>query len=136
MDKLLDYVKYTIALAIGLLVYLPANFLPTESSAHHWIIGLTVGGLGLSALAGILMYTRATKLILEGKSADDKNWMRIWGNTHFLLLAICYCFGAYYFVVQKIIAPTPSAECQAELVQPDGSKAIITFACKGAAKTN
>jgi len=136
MDKLIDYVKYTVALAIGLLVYLPANFLPTDSPIHHWIIGLTVAALGISALAGILMYTRATKILLDGDTSDGKGWLALWGNTHFIVLIICYCIGAYYFVSHKVIAPKSPVECVAELPQADGSNVSIRFACVGKVVTN
>lgn len=136
MEKLVDYVKYTVALAIGLLVYIPTNFLPTENSIAHWLLGLTVAALGVSALAGILMYTRATKLIIEDQTKDPKFWLGLWGNLHLWLLIGCYFIGACFFVSEKVIAPKPMAECRTEIQQPDGTKTTITFACKGKQETN
>ena len=45
---MVDYFKYTVAMALGLAVYLPANFLPASSDLETGILIVSVGLLGIS----------------------------------------------------------------------------------------
>lgn len=132
MDKLIDYTKYTIAMAVGLLLYIPANFLPTESLFHHWILGMITSAAGISALAGILFYTRATRVALDNQTTDPKGWMKMWGNAHMWLLVVSYALGGAYFLAEKVVAPEPESECSVTLPQAAAAPLTIKFRCSGA----
>ncbi|WP_267554348.1 hypothetical protein [Rhizobium rhizogenes] len=129
MDKLIDYTKYTTAMAVALLLYIPTNLLPTESRLHHWILGLTTLAAGLSALAGILFYTRTTKVLLENQTADPKGYMTLWGNIHMWLLIVAYVVGAAYFFANKVIAPEPESECSASIPGTGTPPVMLKFKC-------
>lgn len=129
MDKLIDYTKYTTAMAVALLLYIPANLLPTESRFHHVILGLTTLAAGVSALAGILFYTRTTKVLLESATTDPKGYMKLWGTLHMWLLVVSYIVGGLYFFADKVIAPEPEAECSASIPGTGTPPVMLKFKC-------
>lgn len=133
MDKIIDYAKYTTALAVALLLYIPANLLPTESIVHHCILGLTSLMAALSALFGILFYTRVTRVILDKKESDDKAWSRTWGTLHMALLVVAYIIGGIYFFADKVIMATPEKECSAAIPGTGTSQIVIKFKCSSGA---
>src|SRR5689334_8808016 len=113
MEKLIDYTKYTTAMAVALILYIPANLLPTDKCWHHWILGATTLAAGLSALAGILVYTRASKLILANKQTDDKGEMTLRGDLHMWLLVVGYLVPSLDFFADKVVAAEAETECSA-----------------------
>ena len=140
MDKLIDYIKYTTALAVGLLVYVPANFLPAGTWWERLTLIAVVGALALSALVGILFYARATTILVNTAPTPPggtppayapDGWLKLWGYLHLGLLATCFAVAGIFFAGYKVIGvvDTPSAECSAELTDSNGQPVTLTFPC-------
>lgn len=131
MDKLVDYTKYTLALAAGLLLYIPANFIPAHSEWERWPLIATVLMLVVSSVAGILLYTRATKLLLQPNPPASDGHIAFWGMLHQLLLVIAFVVAGYFFFVYKVWNPVPETSCTVSMTTSAGKPAELTFPCSG-----
>jgi len=132
MDKLVDYTKYTLALAVGLLLYIPANFIPADATWKFIVLLVILGLLVISILAGIALYSRATKLLVADKDAttDEKGWTRLWGNIHLWLLIGCFAATTPFFFYIKIWSPVPTLECKLSVKDDAGNPIEISIPCK------
>jgi len=129
MEQIVDYTKYTLALAAALLVYLPANFIPAPSPVEHWALIIAVLLLVVSAIAGILLFARATTIVVKGlpATADPLIAKCAWIHQGFLVLA--FLIAGYFFFVYKVWAPVAPAQCAATLSTPAGNPVQLTFPC-------
>lgn len=131
MDKLVDYTKYTLALAVGLFLYIPANFIPIDVVWKFWVLMGVLCALVISIAAGLLLYSRATKLLVENPDVkqDARGWIKLWGNLHlWLLLAAFLATTPYYFAI-KIWSPSSTIECKIAVPAADGKEFDMTFPC-------
>lgn len=130
---MVDYFKYTVAMALGLVVYLPANFLPASSQIETIALMGSVALLGLSIATGLLFYTRATTIIVNDEKPAGDKWLGLWGSLHLwplliVLIATLYFFGRY-MVWEKTEKTT--GECTVSLPSAEGGEPVIlTFPCK------
>lgn len=94
---MVDYFKYTVAMALGLVVYLPANFLPASSQIETIALMVSVALLGFSIATGLLFYTRATTIIVNKEDPEGDKWLGRWGNLHLWPLLIVLIATLYFF---------------------------------------
>ncbi|WFE92648.1 hypothetical protein K1718_27365 (plasmid) [Roseibium porphyridii] len=132
MEKLIDYTKYTLALSIGLLLYIPANFLPVRTGWHFYVLLVVLGLLIISILAGIALYTRATRVLIDDKRAisDPKGYTTWWGTIHLWLLLVCFAATAPFYFYIKVLSPQPVIECKFTFIDPAGKEVKVSMPCK------
>ena len=135
MQKLIDYTKYTIALGVGLLLYIPANFIPAPNNEARLFLAVLMIVLAVSVVCGILLYTRVTKILIENSAAteDEKVYTRLWGRSHLWTLLVAFVCIAPYFGYHKVWTPSAKSECSAELTLATGNVVPVTFPCNLAA---
>ena len=131
MDNLIDFAKYTTALAVGLLLYIPANFLPHPNQFVFWTLFVTVLGLGASALFGILLYLRATTILTKSQEPNGDDWLKLWGCLHLCTLFLGFGIGAGFFIYCKVWAPSPAQSCTMTVSESGTTKSVLTFPCQG-----
>ena len=132
MDKLVDYTKYTLALAVGIFLYIPANFIPNAVPWQFWVIQAVLAALVGSIVAGILLYSRATKLLVGDKDVkeDAKGWIKLWGRLHLGLLLVAFLSTTPYYFWFKIWKPSAGVECQLVFPNASGATGEVKFPCK------
>jgi len=132
MEKLIDYTKYTLALAVGLLLYIPANFIPAPEGHAFKFLAFVLVILVISIVTGIALYTRATTILVKNDAAtqDEKGWTRFWGNCHLWSLILAFLCIAPYYGYHKVWLPSSKVECALEVPMQDGQKLKLTYSCK------
>jgi len=134
MEAQVEYFKYTTALAVGLLLYLPTNFIPAATLyefaalAFTWLVTLS------SVLTGVLFYTRATTLAVTDKKLVGDAVIQRWAGLHLVTLVICFIGAAGFFVAHKIVVPQFFASpdpiaCTASFTDAAGKPASLTYPC-------
>lgn len=129
MKDLIEYVKYTTALGVALLLFLPENFIPASSIWETRALQGAVIALAVSSLAGVMLYSRATTLLTKGGSHSGDRWLKIWGTLHLALLAAGFIVGGIAFIWHRVLAPGPSTKCVIEAPLTGGGKAQIQASC-------
>jgi peptidoglycan/LPS O-acetylase OafA/YrhL len=88
---LIDFNKYTLALAAASFVYTLEKFVPmSTASARYLVLGVLIMFLA-SALLGILVFAASTRA-MHGDKAEQKGlatWIRRFGTAH----AVSLCIG-------------------------------------------
>lgn len=132
MDKMVDYFKYTVAMALGLAVYLPANFLPASSDLETGILIVSVGLLGISIATGLLFYTRATTIIVNKETPAGDWWLGLWGSVHLWSLLVVLVVTLYFFGRYMVWEKTedPGEDCTVSLPAAEGDPIVLSFPCK------
>ena len=114
MAKILDFAKWTLTLAIALFFYLQQNFLPAGKTPLYWIVVTTMLVAGASALLGIALYGRATKVLAQNSEATFDPMVQKLGIWHSGLLALAFAVAFGLFAWQKVLNP-PAAPARCTL---------------------
>ena len=109
MASILDFAKWTLALAIALIFWLEATFLPAERGPVFWIVLATMAVAAASALVGVGLYERATKVLAQDAKATFDDDVRRLGVAHSALL-LAAMVGAAGLFAHRVLQPPAGVE--------------------------
>lgn len=116
----LDYFKYTLAISVGLIAYLPTQFLPTASALVWWGTLISFVSAVLAAGLGILLYGGiARSLAGQPVPPDQGTLTRRIAIVHLIALVLSLFVAALLFWPKHFLAEVEPErlECQAIAVQ-------------------
>ena len=121
-SKVLDYFTYTLALGVGLLLYVPDKFLPA-GPVGFWLVVLAFALTAISILTGLLIFGALNRM-LSGKSTtpglpaavDKLGWL------HLGTLAVAFLIALAFYVQRTFLPAAPAkADCTLSFPLPGTS---------------
>lgn len=93
IEGLIDFNKYTLAVAAGCFVYAMEKIPPVESDAAGVVLGTTLLSLAVASLCGVLVFfvaTSAAHYKVKGGSipSEHLDWIRRLGISHSIALLV------------------------------------------------
>lgn len=131
---LIDFNKYTLAVAAAGFVYALEKFVPMPTLAGRWLLLALLGVFLLSAVSGVLVFAVATKALHAGDSNRQRkieDLIARLGATHAVLLLIGL-LGLGAMLVDRIMSEPPSIQeqsccCPQQGVGGKASKGVSYF---------
>ena len=121
MDKILDFAKWTLTLAIALIYYLQGTFLPPQHGPHFAFVVMLMAAAAVSVALGVLAYARATKVLAGNAKATFDDLVRTFGFWHSALLLAALAGTAGLFVWQLLYPAGAPGRCEIELSAATGA---------------
>jgi len=134
VDKILDFAKWTLTLAIAVVFYLQSTFLPPQHGPLFAFVVVLMLVAAISVLLGVAVYMRATKVLAGNAKAGFDDLVRMLGFWHSLFLLVALTGTAGLFVWQLVDRPAAPARCEMELPPAAGAGAGVrlSFDCSAA----
>lgn len=111
MASILDFTKWTLALAVAQIFWLQSTFLPTGDRQVFVLVLAVMAIAALSAILGVALYARATKVLAENPDATFDDLVRVLGRAHAVLLVLALVGSAGLFIGRLFQPAEPAARC-------------------------
>lgn len=111
----LDYYKWTMALAVAAVVYVPGRFLPA-TGPRFVVVMIAFGLLAASCLLGFLLFGGIVRR-LSGRSGDrpPERTLDTLGFVHLVALAAGFLLAVVLFVIDSFQGKSAGPACRVEL---------------------
>lgn len=108
--SLIDFVKYTLALAAGGFVYALEKFVPAETLQGRILLLVLLAVLLFSAILGIAVFAAATRALHAGddSTATYEDHIRKFGTWHSILL-VAGMLGLGGMLIERVLSPPEAA---------------------------
>lgn len=127
MERLADYTKWTMAYAVAVLLYVPAEFLPAEGWVG-WVAPTATLLAGVSAVFGALLMTHIVAILARNETTGP--WVATWGRLHLWPLVVAFVLVGVLFLIDKVIRPTAAEACEIVLPTEGGRSVTLSLACE------
>ena len=118
IDSLVDFNKYTLAVAAACFVYALEKLPPMETQLGLFALLATLAALAVSSICGILLFFVATSaahhLSVQQSQIPERhrNWIKLLGTSHSLLLVLGVTALAGMLYPKVMMSNERSVDCE------------------------